>query len=60
MAKFPHFEPGDVVAYRGVLGGKVLWACAATVVADSEDLTALYWRADTPVIRPALGQPHKP
>jgi hypothetical protein len=47
------FKPGDVVAYRGVLGGKVTWACAATVVEDRPDLTAIYWRTGTPVVRPA-------
>jgi predicted RNA-binding protein associated with RNAse of E/G family len=46
-----YFKPGDVVVYRGVLHGRVMWACPAIVVDDRPDLTALYWRAGTPVMR---------
>ena len=49
-----YFKPGDVVAYRGVWRGKVMWSCAARVVVDRTDLSALYWQAGSPVVRPAV------
>ena len=48
-----YFQPGDAVAYRGVWRRKLWWACAATVVEDGPNLTTLFWRAGTPVLRPA-------
>lgn len=53
MSSENRFAPGDVVAYRGVMDGKVNWACAARVVVDDAHLTALYWQTGTPVMRPA-------
>jgi hypothetical protein len=53
MTSSKHFEPGDEIAFRGVWRGKLMWACAAIVVEDSDDLIALFWRAGTPVFRPA-------
>ncbi|MGD8456843.1 MAG: DUF402 domain-containing protein [Anaerolineales bacterium] len=48
-----YFQPGDAVVYRVVWRGKLWWACAATVVEDSPELTALFWQAGTPVLRPS-------
>ena len=37
---------------RGVLKGKLWWACPAYVVRDDEELSALYWPVGTPTRSP--------
>ena len=54
MTSSHYFKPGDVIAYRGIWRGKLWWACAATVVEDCAEKTALFWRAGTPVLRPSI------
>ena len=46
-------KPGDAVVLRGVWRDRLWWVCAATVVQDTPDLLALYWRAGTPTMTPA-------
>lgn len=42
------WQPGDSIVLRGVWRHKVWWACSATIVQDTPDLIAIYWRAGTP------------
>ena len=48
MSSNAHWNQGDQVLLRGVWQGKLWFAIVAYVVQDTEDLTALYWRANTP------------
>ncbi|OGN89244.1 MAG: hypothetical protein A2Y88_10345 [Chloroflexi bacterium RBG_13_48_10] len=47
-----HWSPGDIIVMRGILKGKLWWACPAYVVQDTEELIALYWPAGTPTRSP--------
>ena len=47
-----HWSPGDIIVMRGILKGKLWWACPAYVVRDDEELLALYWPAGTPTRSP--------
>ena len=47
-----NFAPGDTVVIRGVLKGKLWWACPAHVVQDNPELIALYWPVGTPTRSP--------
>jgi hypothetical protein len=47
-----NFAPGDTVVIRGVLKGKLWWACPAYVVQDNPELIALYWPVGTPTRSP--------
>jgi hypothetical protein len=42
----------DVIVLRGVLKGKLWWACPAYVVQDTSELIALYWPVGTPTRSP--------
>ena len=46
------WNPGDIIVLRGVLKGKLWWACPAYVVQDTPQLLALYWPAGTPTRSP--------
>ncbi len=46
------WRQGDIVVMRGVLKGKLWWACPSYVVQDSPDLLARYWPAGTPTRSP--------
>lgn len=46
------WNPGDIIVLRGVLKGKLWWACPAYVVQDTPELLALYWPAGTPTRSP--------
>ncbi len=48
------WKPGDTVVLRGVWRHRLWCAWAATVVEDRPDLLALYWRAGTPNVAPAV------
>ena len=43
---------GDTVVLRGILKGKLWWACPAYVVQDTPELIALYWPVGTPTQSP--------
>ena len=43
---------GDTVVLRGILKGKLWWACPAYVVKDTPELIALYWPVGTPTHSP--------
>jgi predicted RNA-binding protein associated with RNAse of E/G family len=47
------WKSGDSVVLRGVWHHTFWWACSATIVQDTLDLLALYWRAGTPKMVPA-------
>lgn len=47
-----HWNPGEPVVLRGVLFGKIWFACPAIIVQDIPGLIALYWRAGTRVKQP--------
>jgi len=42
----------DIVVMRGILKGKLWWACPAYVVLDTPELIALYWPEGTPTHSP--------
>ena len=46
------WAPGDIIVMRGILKGKLWWACPAYVVQDDEELLALYWPVGTPTRSP--------
>jgi hypothetical protein len=46
------WRPGDIVVMRGVLKGKLWWACPSYVVQDTPELLARYWPAGTPTRSP--------
>jgi hypothetical protein len=46
------WKPGDIMVMRGVLKGKLWWACPSYVVQDTPDLLARYWPAGTPTLSP--------
>jgi predicted RNA-binding protein associated with RNAse of E/G family len=43
---------GDIIVMRGVLKGKLWWACPAYVVQDTPELLVLYWAVGTPTKSP--------
>ncbi len=43
---------GEIIVVRGVLKGKLWWACPAYVVQDTPELLALYWPVGTPTRSP--------
>jgi hypothetical protein len=49
---------GDIIVLRGILKGKLWWACPAFVVQDTLNLIALYWPVGTPtrspIVRPTV------
>jgi hypothetical protein len=47
-----YFAPGDTVVMRGILQGKLWWACPAYVVVDTSELIALFWPVGTPTRSP--------
>jgi hypothetical protein len=47
-----YWSRGDVIVLRGVLRGKLWWACPAYVVQDTVELVALYWPVGTPTKSP--------
>ena len=47
MITFSRWRSGDHVVLRGVQRGKLWFALPMTIVQDSPDLIALYWRAGT-------------
>jgi hypothetical protein len=47
------WKSGDSVVLRGVWRQRFWWACSATIVQDTPDLLAIYWRAGTPNMVPA-------
>lgn len=47
-----NWTPGDTVVMRGILKGKLWWACPAYVVLDTPELIALYWPVGTPTQSP--------
>jgi hypothetical protein len=48
-----HWKTGDAIVLRGVWHSKFWWACPATIVHDTPELIALFWRAGTPNRVPA-------
>jgi Protein of unknown function (DUF402) len=46
------WKPGEIVVMRGVLNGKLWWACPSYVVEDSPELLARYWPVGTPTRSP--------
>jgi hypothetical protein len=44
----PDWKSGDTVLLRGVWRSKLWFAIVTYIVQDTDDLIALYWRADTP------------
>jgi hypothetical protein len=46
------WDPGDIIVVRGVLKGKLWWACPAYVVQDTHALLALFWPIGTPTRSP--------
>jgi len=56
LSKYPHRKQhwifGDTILLRGILKGKLWWACPAYVVQDTDDLIALYWPVGTPTRSP--------
>ncbi len=46
------WSPGDIILMRGVMKGKLWWACPAYVVQDTPELLAWYWPAGTPTYSP--------
>jgi len=58
MDTFKRWKPGDIVVMRGVLKGKLWWACPSFVVQDTPELLVRYWPAGTsvrgPVWRPTV------
>jgi hypothetical protein len=52
MTKDNYWTCGDIILYRGIWYGEVLWAIPVIVVKDNSDLIIVYWEAGTPVKRP--------
>ncbi|MCP4542149.1 MAG: DUF402 domain-containing protein [Chloroflexi bacterium] len=48
MKPISRWKPGDPIVFRGVWRQKLWWALPVTVVQDSPNLIALYWRAGNP------------
>jgi hypothetical protein len=46
------WKAGDTIVMRGVLKGKLWWACPMHVVQDTPELIALYWPVSTPTRSP--------
>jgi hypothetical protein len=49
---FVRWSAGEIIVMRGILKGKLWWACPAYVVQDSPVLLALYWPVGTPTRSP--------
>jgi hypothetical protein len=47
-----YWIPGDTGVIRGILKGKLWWACPAFIVHDMPELIALYWPVGTPTRSP--------
>jgi len=47
-----HWLYGDTIVLRGILKGKLWWACPAFVVQDTDELIAFYWPVGTPTRSP--------
>jgi hypothetical protein len=47
-----HWIFGDTILLRGILKGKLWWACPAYVVQDTHELIAFYWPVSTPTRSP--------
>jgi len=47
-----HWKPGDITVLRGVLKGKLWWACPGYIVQDTPELLARYWPVGTPIRAP--------
>lgn len=47
-----HWSFGDTLVIRGVLKGKLWWACPVYAVQDEHELTVFYWPAGTPTLSP--------
>jgi Protein of unknown function (DUF402) len=58
MADTNRWKFGDTVVFRGILKGKLWYACPAYIVEDNADMIALYWRVGTsiraPIRRPTV------
>jgi len=52
MADTHRWKFGDTVVFRGILKGKLWYACPAYIVEDTADMIALYWRVGTPIRAP--------
>ena len=52
MSSVHYWIAGEVVVLRGILKGKLWWACPMYVVSDTPELTALYWPVGTPTRSP--------
>jgi hypothetical protein len=52
LDSFVRWAPGDIIVVRGVLKGKLWWACPAYVVQDTPELFGLYWPVGTPTRSP--------
>jgi hypothetical protein len=48
LISYTRWKPGDTVLLRGVWQRKLWFAIIAYIVQDTDELTALYWRAGTP------------
>ena len=46
------WTPSDTIVIRGILKGKLWWACPVYVVLDTPELIALYWPVGTPTRSP--------
>ena len=46
------WTPSDTIVMRGILRGKLWWACPAYVVQDTPEIIALYWPVGTPTRSP--------
>ena len=52
MNEVARWKCGDIVVMRGVLNGRLWWACPSYVVQDKPELLARYWPAGTPIRAP--------
>jgi hypothetical protein len=46
------WSAGDIIVMRGILKGKLWWACPAYIVLDTYELLVLYWPVGTPTRSP--------
>jgi predicted RNA-binding protein associated with RNAse of E/G family len=46
------WKPGEIIVMRGVMKGKLWWACPSYVVQDTPNLLARYWLVGTPTRSP--------
>jgi hypothetical protein len=52
LGKNHRWVSGEILVMRGILKGKLWWACPAYVVQDTAVLIALYWPVGTPTRSP--------